>query len=92
MSPIAPRSQLERSVRMLRSGFGPRLIAWLADPEIVEIMLNPDGRLWLDRLGDPRRWISSRHGGPGTRAVSARSTRGRPAAPCAASSNWCRRQ
>ena len=52
MSPIAPRSQLERSVRMLRSGFGPRLIAWLADPEIVEIMLNPDGRLWLDRLGE----------------------------------------
>lgn len=51
MSPIAPRTQLERSVRMLRSGFGPRLIGWLADPEIIEIMLNPDGRLWVDRLG-----------------------------------------
>src|SRR5262249_4779447 len=24
--------------------------AWLEDPAIVEIMLNPDGRLWIDRL------------------------------------------
>lgn len=37
---------------MLRSGFGPRIAEWLADPLVVEIMLNPDGRLWLDRLGE----------------------------------------
>jgi hypothetical protein len=26
----------------------------LADPLVVEIMVNPDGRLWLDRLGEGR--------------------------------------
>lgn len=36
---------------MLRSAMGPQIGAWLDDPAIVEIMLNPDGRLWLDRLG-----------------------------------------
>ena len=47
-----PRTQFERSMRMLRSGLGPRIVEWLADPAVVEIMLNPDGRLWLDRLGE----------------------------------------
>ncbi|WP_062784712.1 P-type conjugative transfer ATPase TrbB [Novosphingobium capsulatum] len=41
-----------RGARMLRSALGPRIGAWLDDPAIVEIMLNPDGRLWLDRLGE----------------------------------------
>jgi type IV secretion system protein VirB11 len=36
---------------MLRTALGPAIAAWLDDPEIVEIMLNPDGRLWIDRLG-----------------------------------------
>jgi type IV secretion system protein VirB11 len=40
-----------RSARMLRTAFGDAIATWLADPEIVEIMLNPDGRLWVDRLG-----------------------------------------
>lgn len=35
---------------MLRTAFGTQIADWLADPQIVEIMLNPDGRLWLDRL------------------------------------------
>ena len=26
------------------------LAAFLEDPSIVEVMLNPDGRLWIDRL------------------------------------------
>jgi len=30
--------------------FGPAIAAWLEDPGIVEVMLNPDGRLWVDRL------------------------------------------
>ena len=42
---------LVRSVRMLRTAMGPQIAVWLDDPTIVEIMLNPDGRLWLDRLG-----------------------------------------
>lgn len=40
-----------RGVRMLRSALGPQIAAWLDDPSIIEVMLNPDGRLWIDRLG-----------------------------------------
>jgi type IV secretion system protein TrbB len=29
---------------------GPAITGWLEDPAIVEIMLNPDGRPWIDRL------------------------------------------
>ena len=36
---------------MLRTALGPSIAAWLEDPEIVEVMLNPDGRLWIDHLG-----------------------------------------
>ena len=35
---------------MLRTALGPAIAAWLEDPSIVEVMLNPDGRLWVDRL------------------------------------------
>ncbi|MDA8249205.1 MAG: P-type conjugative transfer ATPase TrbB [Rhodospirillales bacterium] len=42
---------LSRSVRMLRTALGPAIAALLADQEIVEVMLNPDGKLWVDRLG-----------------------------------------
>ena len=36
---------------MLRTAMGESIATWLADPQIIEIMLNPDGRLWVDRLG-----------------------------------------
>ena len=35
---------------MLRTALGPAIAAWLEDPIVVEVMLNPDGRLWVDRL------------------------------------------
>src|SRR6266496_5391164 len=35
---------------MLRTALGPSIAAWLEDAGIVEVMLNPDGRLWVDRL------------------------------------------
>ena len=35
---------------MLRTALGPLIAAHLEDPGIVEIMLNPDGRLWVDRI------------------------------------------
>ncbi len=41
---------IARGTRMLRTALGPLIAAWLEDPGIVEIMLNPDGRLWIDRL------------------------------------------
>ena len=45
---------LERRVRMLRTAMGPEIAAALEDPEVVEVLLNPDGTLWLDRLGSGR--------------------------------------
>ena len=35
---------------MLRTALGPAIAAFLEVPSIVEVMLNPDGRLWIDRL------------------------------------------
>lgn len=35
---------------MLRTALGPDIAAFLEDPSVVEVMLNPDGRLWVDRL------------------------------------------
>ena len=40
-----------RTVRMLRTAFGPAIGQLLDEPDIVEVMLNPDGRIWIDRLG-----------------------------------------
>jgi type IV secretion system protein VirB11 len=37
---------------MLRTALGPSIAGWLDDPAVIEVMLNPDGRLWLDRLGE----------------------------------------
>ena len=35
---------------MLRTALGPAIAAFLEDSTVVEVMLNPDGRLWIDRL------------------------------------------
>ena len=35
---------------MLRTALGPAIAGYLEDPSIVEVMLNPDGRIWIDRL------------------------------------------
>jgi type IV secretion system protein VirB11 len=37
---------------MLRTALGPAIAGFLEDPSIVEVMLNPDGRLWIDRLSE----------------------------------------
>lgn len=35
---------------MLRSALGPAIAGFLDDASVIEVMLNPDGRLWIDRL------------------------------------------
>mgnify|MGYP002387629507 FL=1 len=40
-----------RGARMLRTAIGPMVGHWLTDPQVIEVMLNPDGALWVDRLG-----------------------------------------
>ncbi|MGR3440261.1 P-type conjugative transfer ATPase TrbB [Salipiger abyssi] len=37
---------------MLRTALGPAIAGFLDDPMTVEVMLNPDGRLWVDRLSE----------------------------------------
>lgn len=39
-----------RGTAMLQSALGPAITAWLDDPQVAEIMLNADGRLWVDHL------------------------------------------
>lgn len=39
-----------RGARMLRSALGTAIASYLEDESIIEVMLNPDGRLWIDRL------------------------------------------
>ncbi|WP_247460844.1 P-type conjugative transfer ATPase TrbB [Bradyrhizobium sp. 62] len=39
-----------RGARMLRSALGAAIAGYLEDEAIIEVMLNPDGRLWIDRL------------------------------------------
>jgi type IV secretion system protein VirB11 len=50
-----PRSiALDRRTRMLRTAMGPHIAKALEDRDVVEILLNPDGTLWLDRLSSGR--------------------------------------
>ncbi|SOB87140.1 type IV secretion system protein VirB11 [Sphingomonas guangdongensis] len=50
--PYARREALRRGARMLSTALGPAIARYLDDPAIVEVMLNPDGRLWIDRLSE----------------------------------------
>ena len=53
MSVVPLRSEARsRGVRMLRTALGASVGGWLDDPATIEVMLNPDGRLWIDRLGE----------------------------------------
>lgn len=53
MSVVPIRSEAaSRGARMLRTALGPAIATWLENPAIIEVMLNPDGRLWIDRLGE----------------------------------------
>ena len=38
------RDQIERQL-------GPQIMGWLRSDDVIEIMLNPDGSLWVERLG-----------------------------------------
>lgn len=40
----------KRGSRMLRTALGPAITGYLDDPAVVEVMLNPDGRVWIDCL------------------------------------------
>ena len=50
----------DRRRAMLQTAMGPAIAAALADPLVIEIMVNPDGVLRLDRLGEGRIETSAR--------------------------------
>jgi len=52
-----PTSMAARALGKLRRDMGEQLLAALEDQRTVEIMLNADGKLWQERLGEPMRCI-----------------------------------
>lgn len=50
----------EREREALLSDLGPIIGAALSDPAVVEVMVNPDGKIWLDRVGEGRAWTGER--------------------------------
>ena len=60
--PLSPGSVLgltsdsshHRLLQMLTTAMGAHITTLLEDSSVVELMLNPDGRLWVDRLGTGR--------------------------------------
>nr|WP_312447410.1 P-type conjugative transfer ATPase TrbB [Brevundimonas naejangsanensis] len=49
--PIAGSARTDEA---LRHALGETVLAGLADPEVVEVLVNPDGRIIFDRLGSGR--------------------------------------
>ena len=47
---------LDRKVAALRQAMGPVIAKALADRLVVEVMVNPDGKIWIDRIGEGRSW------------------------------------
>ncbi|MCI0430763.1 MAG: P-type conjugative transfer ATPase TrbB [Rhodospirillales bacterium] len=54
MSSFSNAQAQDRRRAMLRTAMGPMIAAALADPAVIEVMVNPDGSLRLDRLGEGR--------------------------------------
>ena len=44
----------ERTLAMLRTAMGADIAGALDDPKVIEIMLNPDGHIWVDKIGKGR--------------------------------------
>ena len=54
----ALRASWEASLKIYA---GPIVNAALDDPLTCEVMLNPDGRLWQERFGEPMKCIGKMH-------------------------------
>jgi P-type conjugative transfer ATPase TrbB len=45
---------LDRKAAALRQSLGPVIASALAERLVVEVMVNPDGKIWVDRIGEGR--------------------------------------
>ena len=50
----------DRKVAALRQAMGPVIAAALAEKLVVEVMVNPDGKIWVDRIGEGRAFTGER--------------------------------
>jgi P-type conjugative transfer ATPase TrbB len=50
----------DRKVAALRQAMGPVIAQALADKLVVEVMVNPDGKIWVDRIGEGRSFTGER--------------------------------
>jgi type IV secretion system protein TrbB len=67
-SAASNRAEHDRRIsEKLRRELGPQICELLEDPTVIEIMLNPDGTLWVERLGTPMEQIGTL---PASRAES----------------------
>lgn len=51
---------IDRKATALRQAMGPVIAAALADKLVVEVMVNPDGKIWVDRIGEGRSFTGER--------------------------------
>ena len=53
MDPVvtAAHAAHARQLEALRRNLGTDVLRWLDEPSVVEVMLNPNGALWVERLG-----------------------------------------
>ena len=75
METVSYESEAARRIaEMLDSAMGEAIKGWLQDPAIAEVMLNPDGRLWIDRLAgglsDTGKRLSAEDGGRIVRVIA----------------------
>ena len=54
-----PEAKADRICEILRRRVGTTFLQELEDPKTIEIMLNPDGKLWVEKLGAPMQQIGS---------------------------------
>jgi type IV secretion system protein VirB11 len=59
----AAKEALNRRRQMLRTAFGPFVASLIADRKVIEVLVNPDGKLWVERAGEGRSFTGERLGG-----------------------------
>ena len=55
----AKDEQADRLLEKLRREMGPLICSLLVAPGVIEIMLNPDGQIWVERFGEPMQAVGS---------------------------------
>lgn len=54
---IGKEHRLTETIKTLTFSLGPLIMEALHDPTVIEIMLNPDGHIWIEHLGQPMQAI-----------------------------------